>query len=51
VVSLLTFIQDGAWNDPVFDLLINSLFELQYCKLTYKKKNDDMEIYPLWIKW
>jgi hypothetical protein len=37
-------------NDPVFDLLIKSLFQLQYYKLTYKKKDHCMEIYPLRIK-
>jgi hypothetical protein len=43
-------LQGGAQDDPVFDLLIKSLFQLQYWKLTYKKKDHCMEIYPLWIK-
>jgi hypothetical protein len=43
-------LQDGTWNDPVFNLLIKSWFQLQYYKLTYKKKDHCMEIYPLWIK-
>jgi hypothetical protein len=37
-------------NDPAFDLLINYLFQLQCLKLTYRKKDHCMDIYPLWIK-
>jgi hypothetical protein len=38
IVNRLLYIQCGALNDPVFNLLIKSLFQLQYQKLTQKER-------------
>lgn len=45
-----TLIQGDAWNGPEFDLLMKSLFPLQYYKLTHKRKDHFKAIYPLLIK-
>jgi hypothetical protein len=50
IVKIIVNVRGGAQNDPVFDLLIKSFFQLEYCKLTYRKKNHCIDIYPLWIK-